>query len=145
MFRRRKILGGYINMDMLYEVEGSKLFWNAEIDYKKLIDPSCATPSQIGYLMQLIKAHRFKNGDYVRNVAEVGVCTGMSSLFMLRAGKDRDDFKLYGIEKGEGDFYGHIAYEHASEEEKSKWKFFTGCTTYDIEKILGGGVVRNWM
>lgn len=128
-----------MGIEELYEIEGCELFKNSGIDYGNMRDPSCATPSQIGYLMAVIENHKFKNGDNVRNAMEVGVCTGLSSLYMLRAGSRREDFCLYGIEKGQGEFFGHAVFERATEQEKARWRFCPGHTTYDIERILRGG------
>lgn len=125
-------------IDKIYEIKGYELLKGTGFNYEKSWDPSCATKSQIGYLMSVIENHKFKNGDGVRNVMEIGVCTGMSDLFMLKAGCKRDDFCLYGIEKGQGDFYGHIVYQNAVKEEMDKWRFYPAHTVYDIDSILGG-------
>lgn len=120
----------------LYEIVGKKMFDAVEYDYETQKDTTCATESQIGYLMGLIKNHKFNDGKFIKKVAEVGVSSGMTSMYMLKAGKNRQDFLLYGIEKATGEYYGHCVYEGCDEKEISMWKFCPGTTTYDVKDIL---------
>ncbi|MCQ2498093.1 MAG: class I SAM-dependent methyltransferase [Lachnospiraceae bacterium] len=119
-----------------HEVEGRKLFESVDYDYMTQKDITCATPSQIGCLMSLIKNHIFQDGGRINTVVEVGVSSGMTSMYMLKAGSDRSDFILYGIEKATGEYYGHAAYEGCSNNELKHWSFYTGKTASDIEDII---------
>lgn len=126
---------GYLAM-ILHEKEGWNYMQNMDISYEKLWTAACATPSQIAYLVGTIKDHTFENGDKVKRVFEIGVANGMSSLYMLKAGADTDDFILYGVDILTS--AGKDVYENASDLEMSKWRMHKQKTSFDIEEILNG-------
>lgn len=122
--------------DTLFEVKGMKLFNSNRHIYEKNRTPSCATPSQIAVLMGIIDKHLFQDGSPVKKVIEIGVDTGMSSIFMLKASALKNyEITIYGIDINPN--AGFLVSQNCTNEEMSKWKFFGGKTSRNIVDILG--------
>ncbi len=120
-----------------YEKVGYDLYRTLP-DYRtKWFDDSTATPSQLSFLMGLIKAYRFADDGRINTVVEVGTCHGISALYMLKAGtKYNRDYHQYDIEVRNSEFYGEAVKKEASPEELEHWTFMNGKTTFDIEDGL---------
>jgi len=118
-----------------YERIGYKLYTEYPNFQKK--HTSYCDPYQIGFLLGVINHFKFKDGRRIDNVLELGVNNGVTSLYMLKEGSQRPDFKLYGIEIGTSDFYGNAVFSDATPDELAHYHFHKGCTSFDIEKVLG--------
>ena len=99
---------------------------------------SLSNPYQIGFLLGLINDYKFSNGKSINTVLEIGVHNGVTSLYMLKEGckQSGKQFHLYGIDIGDGDFYGQAVFEEASAEELIHYQLHKNSTSFDIEKIF---------
>jgi len=104
-------------------------------DYRSKYD-SYGSKSQISFILGLISEYRFLDGRQINTVLEIGVYNGVTSLYMLKEGCKRTDFKLYGIEICEGDFYGKAVLSEATSDELLKYSLHLKKTSYDIEDII---------
>jgi hypothetical protein len=119
-----------------YEKIGFKLFGELGCrEYRKKY--RCpTTPYEMSFLIGLIDKYRFSNGEGIKRVLEVGVSNGGTALTLLKQGCKNDGFYLYGIDKGETDFYGEAVFNEATKEELEHYELHKGSTTADIENIL---------
>jgi hypothetical protein len=90
----------------------------------------------MSFLIGLIDKYRFSNGERIKRVLEVGIFNGGTGLALLKQGCKNDGFYLYGIDKGETDFYGQAVFNEATKEELEHYELHRGSTTADIENIL---------
>ena len=65
-----------------YENIGYDLFFKFEDFRNKYY--SLSTISQISFLLGLISNYQFTDGRKIENVLEIGVCNGVTSLYMLK-------------------------------------------------------------
>lgn len=108
-------------------------------DYKNKYT-SFTSKYQISFLIGLINSFKFRNTRKIQSVLEIGVNNGVTSLYMLKEGCKEKGFTLYGIDKGEGEFYSQAVYREATDEELTHYHFFGDTTSFDIEKVLSGKV-----
>ena len=121
-----------------YEKIGYELFLtypNFQAKHKSL-----ACPYQISFLLGLIKEFKFSNGSKIDTVLEIGVYNGVTSLYMLKAGCRRESFHLYGIDKGEDEFFGQAVFAEAGKEELPHYHLHRNSTSFDIEKVIPGKI-----
>ncbi|ORU00537.1 hypothetical protein D081_1060 [Anaerovibrio sp. JC8] len=120
-----------------YEKVGFEVYKSLP-DYRTKYDTNVsATPSQLCFLMGLIKNYIFKDGTRINRVVEVGIYRGVSALYMLKAGTIfNSQYHQYDIEVEKSDFYGEVVKKEASSDELKHWSFMNGMTTFDIENIL---------
>jgi hypothetical protein len=90
----------------------------------------------ISFILGLINEYTFSNSRKIENVLEIGVFNGVASAHILEEGLKRKNFKLYGIEKSVGGFYGEAALKEFDNEELKHYHLNTGCTSSDIQNIL---------
>lgn len=120
-----------------YEKLGYELYKTLPNYRTKWFDGSTATPSQLSFLMGLIKEYRFADDGRINTVVEVGTCHGISALYMLKAGTMYNKkYHQYDIEVRNSEFYGEAVRKEASPEELEHWTFLNGKTTFDIENVL---------
>lgn len=92
--------------------------------------------SQISFLMGFISDFKFKNNEPIKNVLEIGIFNGVTSLYMLKEGKI-NDYKHIGIDiETDSKFFGEAVDREASLDEKKKYFKYLGQTALDIEEIL---------
>ncbi len=118
-----------------YEKIGYKLFMEYP-DYRKKYE-SLSSPYQIGFLLGLIDEYRFSFGGSINNVLEIGVYNGVTSLYLLKQGCKKTSFELYGIDKGQDDFFGQAVFCEATTEEQAHYHLHKNSTSFDIEKVIG--------
>lgn len=98
---------------------------------------SLTTVSQISFLLGLISEYKFSNNRKIENVLEIGIHNGVTSLYMLKEGcRNQKNYKQYGIDIGNGCFFGECVEKEATEQEKEHFLLSLKSTTLDIEKII---------
>jgi len=92
---------------------------------------------QVAFLLGLISDYQSVNRGKIKNVLEIGVFKGVTSLYMLKAGLHScSDFQLYGIDLNKDEAIGEAVFSETSIEEQKHYHLYRGCTTFDIEKII---------
>ncbi len=122
-----------------YERVGVELF-DQFPEYQSQYE-SLSTKWQISFLIGLIKDHKFSNGTGIRSVLEVGVYNGVTSLYMLKVGLQKEDFDLYGIEREKSDFFGEAILSEGSDRELEHYHLHKNSTSADIERVLDGNKI----
>ena len=113
-----------------YEIKGNKfddLIHEWDIKYESLM-----LLEQKRFLMSIIE------NNNIKNVLEIGVFNGVSSLCMLKSGLlNKDDFNLYAIDINDnGEFVGQAVYGFCNKEELEHYHLNIGRTIFDIEEII---------
>ncbi len=99
---------------------------------------SYITKSQISLLIGLITEYKFSNNLNITNVLEIGTYTGVTSLYMLKAGYNKSkNYKQYGIDiRNDTKTYGIAVKNEATNKEKEHFKLELNKTSLDIETII---------
>ena len=122
-----------------YEEIGHKIFLKYPDFQKKY--KSLSDKFQISFLLGMIDSFEFQNKCHIKNVLELGVFNGITSLYMLKTGCKRDDFQLYGIEIGKEGFFGEAVFKEATEEELLHYHLHRNSTSFDIEKVVANNKI----
>lgn len=118
-----------------YENIGYDLFYKFEDFRNKYY--SLLTISQISFLLGLISNYQFTDGRKIENVLEIGVCNGVTSLYMLKTGcKFRESYKQYGIDIDSRDFCANAVFQEANEDELKSFSMHKGKTVLNISEII---------
>jgi len=118
-----------------FEKKGMEIF--KSFPNWQLTHDSLAEDWQIAFLLGLISDYKFTNGTKIKNVLEIGVFKGVTSLYMLKAGLlHNPDFELYGIDIGKSRIFGEAVFSEASIEEQRHYHLNRGYTSFDIEKVI---------
>jgi predicted O-methyltransferase YrrM len=121
-----------------YEKIGYELFLEQPRFQEKY--ESLANPFEISFLLGLIDKFQFSTGRKIDTVLEIGVFNGVTSLYMLKTGAKRESFHLYGIDIGEGEFFGQAVFNEAEKEELAHYHLHRNSTSFDIEKVIDGKI-----
>ena len=113
-----------------YEIKGKK--FDAQINEWSTKYQSLMTMEQKRFLMSIISENKMKN------VLEIGIFNGVSSLCMLKAGlMGNKDFNLYSIDLNDNkNFVGQAVFGFCNEEELKHYHINIGKTAFDIENIV---------
>ncbi|ADK31724.1 class I SAM-dependent methyltransferase [Brachyspira pilosicoli] len=113
-----------------YEIKGQK--YDEQINEWSQKYKSLMSMEQKRFLMSIISENKMKN------VLEIGIFNGVSSLCMLKAGLSvNKDFNLYAIDLNDNeDFVGQAVFGFCNEEELKHYHINRGKTTFDIENII---------
>ncbi|WIH82534.1 class I SAM-dependent methyltransferase [Brachyspira pilosicoli] len=112
-----------------YEIKGQKYDeqineWSQKYESLMLIE-------QKRFLMSIISENKMKN------VLEIGVWNGVSSLCILKSGiENNNNFQLYSIDFENNDFIAAAVNHYCSKEEKEHYHINKGKTVFDIENIV---------
>lgn len=119
-----------------YEKIGYKIFSEDYKNYQKSYE-SYMNKYEISFLLGLISDYTFNTGMKIKNVLDVGIYNGVTSLYMLKEGnKKNDDFILHSIELMTDDFFGEAVINESSEKELKNYNLNKGCTTLNIESCI---------
>lgn len=113
-----------------YEIKGKK--FDEQINEWSQKYQSLMFMEQKRFLMSIISENKMKN------VLEIGIWNGVSSLCMLKAGLSvNKDFNLYAIDLNNNkDFVGQAVYGFCNEEELKHYHINIGKTSFDVEDIV---------
>ena len=113
-----------------YEIKGKQ--FDAQIKEWSTKYKSLMTIEQKRFLMSVIVENKIKN------VLEIGIFNGVSSLCILKAGlSNYKDFNLYGIDvNSDKNFVGQAVYGFCDEEEIKHYHINIGKTSFNIEDIV---------
>lgn len=121
--------------DGYFEEKGIRIFKNFpnwQKQYKSL-----SSEWEIAFLLGLISDYKFANGEKTKNVLEIGVYNGVTSLYLLKTGLHYfSKFELYGIDIGEKEFFGGAVLQETNLEEQKHYHLYRGHTSFDIEKVI---------
>lgn len=119
------------------------LFFNEEYEIKgKKFDKQINEWSQKYQSLMSIEQKRFLmsiiSENNIKNILEIGIFNGVSSLCMLKAGLIKNkDFNLYSIDLNNNkDFVGQAVFGFCNEEELKHYHINIGKTILDIEDIF---------
>ena len=105
-------------------------------DYRKKYKSACSA-SQIYFLLGILSDFKFFDGRNIENVLEVGVYNGVTSLYMLKEGcKNTENYKQYGIDIGDTEFFGEAVFKEATAEELEHFSLYRNSTALDIENVI---------
>ena len=105
-------------------------------DYRKKYK-SLMSESQISFLLGILSNFKFPDGRNIENVLEVGVYNGVTSLYMLKEGcKNTENYKQYGIDIGDTEFFGEAVFKEATAEELEHFSLYRNSTALDIENVI---------
>ena len=113
-----------------YEIRGKK--FDDQINEWSTKYKSLMSIEQKRFLMSIISENKIKN------VLEVGIFNGVSSLCILKSGLSANkDFHLYSIDLNNNkDFVGQAVFGFCNEEELKHYHINIGKTVFDIENIV---------
>lgn len=113
-----------------YEIKGQK--FDTQINEWSNKYQSLMSIEQKRFLMSIISENKMKN------VLEIGVWNGVSSLCILKSGlSSNKDFNLYSIDFLDNkDFIGQAVNGFCTEDEKKHYHLNVGKTAFDIEYII---------